>query len=1223
MNFKNRQNKFNVISRGLYLSVAILFCANLFQLKAADKLELQYLFDKVSSDQSQVMNNGSAEYTASLQNGATVVTMGDYSVLSLGSANGYLDFTASVGTLISTLSDFSISTYLYIDEETDLSSNGNFVWTFGNSNNMNNARNGCMFFHANSTRYTISLTDWSKEQSVRYNSAFDKGEWHHILYSQSGTNGILYLDGVEVKNGTIDSSPKDLGSTGFNYIGKSSYNGDAYLKNSMLTDFRIYSKALTPVEASEVASNLSSISSAYAAYRLSDIIASIQMPPLTAVISNLELPTSATGGVLISWESSNLTYLSNNGVVTRPALGTGSVDVTLTGVFSVNGSQKRRDFTVTILPELDDATAVANDANKISIAGNLDNLRTNLTLPLKGEEGTTITWASGNTDYLLNNGTFVKLSPAGAGKQNVELVATVTRGSASVNKVFAISIAEDEGTSAYLFAYFTGNSGNEEAIRFALSNDGYNYRALNDNQPIISSAAISLTGGVRDPHIYRAPDGNFYMVVTDMVSALGWASNRGMVLLKSPNLVDWTSATVHIPTAFPNTFSDVTRVWAPQVIYDETAGKLMLYFSMLQPGGYDIIYYAYANQDFTALEGTPKQLFYSPTNNACIDGDIIFEDGKYNLFFKTEGNGNGIKKAVSTSLTEGYVLLDKYLDQSSNGVEGSSVFKLINSDTYILMYDVYTAGRYEFTESEDLENFSIINNEISMNFFPRHGTVMAITAAEAKALADKWGTASELYVHSVEGDMVKTKNVIIDNSAKTLYIPVKYGTDITSFIPEIKSLPGATITPSAEADFSNGPVEYTISLSNGASVKYQVTVKVDNNPVLEGYYADPEILYSNKTGKFYLYPTSDGFTGWSGSYFKTFSSPDLVNWTDEGVILDFATDVSWATSRAWAPTIIEREVNGAYKYFYYFSAEAKIGVAVSDNPTGPFIDSGEALISSLPAGANGGQQIDPDVFRDPQTDKYYLYYGNGYMACVELNDDMVSVKTETTVLLTPNSTYREGTEVIYRDGTYYFLWSEDDTRSENYRVRYATSTSATGPLTIPTSNMVIKKDAANAIYATGHNSVIQVPGKDEWYIVYHRFSRPEGITLGDAAGYFREVCIDKLTFDKSGAIIEVVPTTEGISPVKLNTSLKNRSKKNDKLTITPNPATNKISVQCSTLLSSEVEINIYDLSGKQMMQVLHVNTNTEIDTSDLKANIYLVTCKVGNTLVGSDQLVIL
>ena len=107
---------------------------------------------------------------------------------------------------------------------------------------------------------------------------------------------------------------------------------------------------------------------------------------------------------------------------------------------------------------------------------------------------------------------------------------------------------------------------------------------------------------------------------------------------------------------------------------------------------------------------------------------------------------------------------------------------------------------------------------------------------------------------------------------------------------------------------------------------------------------------------------------------------------------------------------------------------------------------------------------------------------------------------------------------------YYFLWSEDDTRSENYRVRYAMSDSPTGKLRIPENNLILSKYADKGIYGTGHNSVLQKPDSDEWCIVYHRFNRPNGIKMGDAAGFHREVCIDKMEFNADGTIKKVVPS---------------------------------------------------------------------------------------------------
>jgi hypothetical protein len=607
---------------------------------------------------------------------------------------------------------------------------------------------------------------------------------------------------------------------------------------------------------------------------------------------------------------------------------------------------------------------------------------------------------------------------------------------------------------SYLFVYFTGNRKSEEQVRFAISKDGLNFKCLNNNQPVLNSDKISLSGGVRDPHILRGVDGkNFYMVITDMVSAKGWSSNRGIVMLKSTDLINWTSSTIHFPTAFPEVFATADRVWAPQTIYDAEAGKYMVYFALRKgEQDYDKIYYAYANKDFTGFENTPVQLFYHPEKKSCIDADIIYQKGKYHLFFKTEGNGNGIKKAVSIHLTHGWILQDTYLQQTKNAVEGSGIFKLNHSDDYILMYDVYMNGRYEFTKSSDLENFSLINpEEISMNFHPRHGTVLPITDDELKRLEKKW------------------------------------------------------------------------------SPDYPKVSKNSGNPVLKGFFADPDILYSNLTNQYYIYPTSDGFDGWSGTYFKTFSSVNLKKWKDEGTILTLGKDVKWADRNAWAPCIIEKKIDGKYKYFYYFTAAQKIGVAVADHPAGPFIDSGKALIAERPAGIKNGQVIDPEVFHDPVSDKYYLYWGNGFLAGAELNDDMTSIKEETLKVITPrNGQFREGTHVFFRNGKYYFSWSIDDTRSPDYRVGYGISDAPLGSIILPENFIILKKNEALGIFGTGHHSTIQVPGTDQWYMVYHRFCYPDGIQMGEKAGFNRETCIDKMEFNPDGTIIPVIPTHKGL-----------------------------------------------------------------------------------------------
>ena len=601
--------------------------------------------------------------------------------------------------------------------------------------------------------------------------------------------------------------------------------------------------------------------------------------------------------------------------------------------------------------------------------------------------------------------------------------------------------------AGYLFAYFKGNAVKDEAVCFAISTDGYTYRALNGNNPVLDSKLISSTGGVRDPHILRGQDGKtFFMVLTDMTSSKGWDSNRALILLKSNDLINWDHTVINIQNRYTR-HQNLKRVWAPQTIYDATAGKYMVYWSMQHGDGTDIIYYAYANKEFTDFESEPKVLFRPKNGKSTIDGDIINKNGLFYLFYKTEGDGNGIKLALTDSLTGGnWIEQPGYKQQTSEAVEGSSIFKLNHSDKYILMYDVYGKGTYQFTQTTDLDRFKVIDQQVSMDFKPRHGSIIPLTRYEIKKLTAKWGVPKD--------------------------VPLAF----------------------------------------------------KKNPIIDGQYADPDIIYSKKMSKYYLYPTSDGFDGWGGYYFKAFSSPDLKNWKDEGVILDLKRDVPWGPRNAWAPTITEKKIKREYKYFYYFTAAQKIGVAVSDNPTGPFKDLGKPLVDSKPPGIKGGQEIDPAVFQDPKSGKNFLYWGNGYLAVAELNKDMVSLKKNTLKVITPDNTFREGVYVIYRNGIYYFLWSENDTRSPDYRVRYGTASSPFGPINIPENNLILQKDTTQGIYGTGHNSVLQIPGKDEWYIVYHRFSYPDGIHMGDAAGYNREVCIDPLIFDEHGAILPIKPT---------------------------------------------------------------------------------------------------
>jgi len=288
--------------------------------------------------------------------------------------------------------------------------------------------------------------------------------------------------------------------------------------------------------------------------------------------------------------------------------------------------------------------------------------------------------------------------------------------------------------------------------------------------------------------------------------------------------------------------------------------------------------------------------------------------------------------------------------------------------------------------------------------------------------------------------------------------------------------------------------------------------------VLTGVFADPHIAVFGK--KYYIYPTTDGSTGWNSISFSVWSSSDLQYWANEGEVFNVARDLTWAKTKAWAPAISFK--NG--KYFFYFSADGNIGVAVGDQPKGPFKDPlGKPLIAK---GFAAGQMIDPMVFTD-EDGSSYLFFGQGSCHVVKLNDDMISFDSAKVTTFKPIA-YNEAPFMFKRNGKYYLMWSENDTRDPRYCVSYATADSPLGPFTKSESGPVLK--AKGVVKAAGHNSVLQIPGKDEWYIVYHRFKIPGG------NGFNRETCISPMRFDPDGKILPV-NVFEKVKAVKVKQSI--------------------------------------------------------------------------------------
>ena len=993
---------YNYIGRSCYSSDAYLKDAKVADFRVYDgalsEVEVEALSGLVvGSGDTELLaeyrfNNTMSEdgsYTGSVKSGAELIDYANQKVLSLGEDNGYFDFGAGFGNVVASLDSFTISTNVYVSSATSVADNGNFVWTFANSNDILSHANGNMFLSAKTTRYSISETDYRADISVDTKKALAKGAWINLTYTQVEGAGRIYINGEQVTRANVSITPKDLGATSFNYLGRSCYASDSYLKNALYSKFLIYKGAMLGDDIKTLCADLTGLNRYNDSIIVHNAVSKVSLPNGDSVRSRILFPTVVADGVALSWTSNDLGVVANDGTVYRPAFGQAPVVVSLTATLTYGSYSTTTTIDATVLPSYSDKESVAIDASHLKIAGNVNCVRTAVKLPYNTTEGSKVTWRNNAAEYINSVGRVQQLSAVGEGKKEVVFTATISKGDEKVTKDFTVFIAEDDGKDAYLFSYFTGNSPEQEQIRFAISYDGYEYIPLNNGNPVIQSSDIALTSSVRDPHILRGADGKtFYMVVTDMKSNNGWSSNRGMVLLKSTDLVNWTSSTVHFPTKWPVKWGNVLRVWAPQTVYDPLVGKYMVYFSLLSSDDaapYDKVFYCYANDDFTDLEGEPVFLF--DRGSATIDGDIIYNesDSLFHMFFKNEGSGGICKVTTKTLAAEAgkepgsqWSAASDNLEQTTQAVEGSGVFRLINSDEWVLMYDCYGAGHYQFCNSTDLENFTYVKDNYDMD--ARHGTTITITAEEANRLVAAFpSTTLNTLTVGARNINIRETGIITDQTAGTVIIPVYYGVDAEAFDPAFYATPGTTIAPQGAQDFSGGSVDYTFTL-NGVTTTYKVTLETRVNPILPGFRADPEILYSEKTGQFYLYPTTDGFAGWGGYYFDVFSSPDLVNWSNEGTFLDLSTDqVSWATGNAWAPCIIEKKIGeGDYRYYYYFSGESggkKIGVAVSDSPTGPFVDSGSPMVSDRPAGVNGGQQIDGDVFKDPVSGKFYFYWG--------------------------------------------------------------------------------------------------------------------------------------------------------------------------------------------------------------------------------------------------------
>lgn len=318
-------------------------------------------------------------------------------------------------------------------------------------------------------------------------------------------------------------------------------------------------------------------------------------------------------------------------------------------------------------------------------------------------------------------------------------------------------VPTEKDMAAYLMVYFKDDT---HSLYFALSNDGYSFTDVNNGNPVIAGDTIAEQKGIRDPYIMRGPDGMFYMAMTDLHvfgqeagyrttpwerEGYGWGNNRGIVLMKSPDLIHWSHHVLRVDKAFPE-LVDIGCSWAPEMIYDESRQKIMLYFTMRFGNGRNKVYYTHMNKDFTQIEKMPEPIFEYPEGKTYIDADITKVGDKYHMFYVAHDGTPGIRQAISDSLTGPYVYNPEWIDPEPGSCEAPTIFKRIGENKWVLVYDIYSLEQHNFgfSETSDFENFTHLghfNGGVmkSTNFsVPKHPAVIQITKEEAERIALNW-----------------------------------------------------------------------------------------------------------------------------------------------------------------------------------------------------------------------------------------------------------------------------------------------------------------------------------------------------------------------------------------------------------------------------------------------------------------------------------------------------
>ena len=263
-------------------------------------------------------------------------------------------------------------------------------------------------------------------------------------------------------------------------------------------------------------------------------------------------------------------------------------------------------------------------------------------------------------------------------------------------------------------------------------------------------------------------------------------------------------------------------------------------------------------------------------------------------------------------------------------------------------------------------------------------------------------------------------------------------------------------------------------------------MKTYQNPVFQT--SDPFVLLHE--GKYYLY-TSNAEENTIEYGYKVFVSDDLIAWEDKGLCLKKG-DVKGEPYVCngyllgfWAPEVMYKDG----KFYMIYTVEHHLGVAVADNPLGPFIQEDKKFLFDYPA-------FDGSFFKDDDG-SVYLYYRDtrtNQIAGIKMNEDMLSADESThTILITPaehpweivveGEIGTEGPFVIKHNGYYYLTYSANDFRNKDYAIGCAVSDSPLGPFKKYEHNPILKK--SDKVFGTGHHCFTTSKDGSKLVCVYH------------------------------------------------------------------------------------------------------------------------------------------